>query len=123
MCFACVPSVSKLQTDDKHALQIPHTVTITRALNCCVPNRMLQLLAPPFFTSANDVNSAIQDTIALLRVPRSSLGITCSSRGAVTGKLMIKDGPGGSWQDCAMMGMAGKSIPGELAAIQQMNFR
>ncbi len=39
-----------------------------------------QLLNPPLFNISAEVNSAIQDAVALLRVPRSSLGIVCASR-------------------------------------------
>jgi hypothetical protein len=45
-------------------------------------------LSGPLFPSAKEVNVAIQDTVALLQVPRSSLGICCSSRGAVAGEQL-----------------------------------
>jgi hypothetical protein len=53
---------------------------------CCC--RLLQI-AGPLFRSAAEANSAIQDVVALLQVPRSSLGICCSSRGAVAGLLPL----------------------------------
>jgi hypothetical protein len=41
----------------------------------------------PAFSTPGEVNAALQDAVALLRVPRSSLGITCASKGAVVGKV------------------------------------
>jgi hypothetical protein len=40
----------------------------------------LQLQQPPVVCSARDVDVAIQDVVALLRVPRSLLNITCASK-------------------------------------------
>jgi DNA topoisomerase VI subunit A len=83
----------------------------------------LQLNGSPFFSKADHVNKAIQDVVALLRVPRCLLGITCASKGAVHGKLLVKDHPAAAWQDCMLLGNGGKAIPGEVAAIQQLSFR
>ncbi|GAX73646.1 hypothetical protein CEUSTIGMA_g1097.t1 [Chlamydomonas eustigma] len=82
-----------------------------------------KLSGPPLFNSVRDVISAIQDVVALLRVPRSLLGICCSSRGAVSGKLYIKDGPMNPWQDCCAAGMEGRSISGNILSIQSLIFR
>jgi DNA topoisomerase VI subunit A len=40
--------------------------------------------AAVLFASPRDVDTAVQDVVALLRVPRSSLGITSASKGAVS---------------------------------------
>jgi DNA topoisomerase VI subunit A len=78
---------------------------------------------PALFPNAAAVNSAIQDVVALLRVPRASLGLACSSRGAVAGLVHVRQGSGGAWIDCARQGMAGWAIPGELAAVERLSFR
>ena len=54
---------------------------------------------------------AIQDCVALLRVPRSALGICCSSRGAVAGRLMLKERPNAPWLDCTTLGSDGALRP------------
>jgi hypothetical protein len=89
----------------------------------CSRVRRAQLLGPPLFPSGADVSGAIQDVVALLRVPRSALGIACSPRGAVAGRVALRDGPGGAWVDCGALGMAGHAIPGELAAVERLSFR
>ena len=55
-----------------------------------------------------EVNEAIQDSISLLRVPRSALGICCSGRGAVAGRLHIQERPAGAWLDCSTLGIDGE---------------
>ena len=45
------------------------------------------------------------------------------SRGAVAGKLMIKEGAMKPWIDCSAVGMGGKSIPGSIPEIDAMAFR
>lgn len=82
-----------------------------------------QLLGPPLFPNAAAVSAAICDAASLLRVPRGSLGIACSPRGAVAGRVALRDGPAGAWVDCAALGMAGHAIPGELAAVERLSFR
>jgi DNA topoisomerase VI subunit A len=59
------------------------------------------------FKHPRDVGTAIQDVIALLRVPRASLGITCAARGAVAGALRIRDHDAAPWQDCTSLGKRG----------------
>ena len=54
-----------------------------------------------------DVNEAIQDVIGLLRVPRSGLGICCSGRGAVAGRLLLQERPAAPWLDCSTLGIDG----------------
>lgn len=54
-----------------------------------------------------DVNEAIQDVIGLLRVPRSALGICCSGRGAVAGRLLLQERPAAPWLDCSTLGIDG----------------
>lgn len=61
------------------------------------------------------MNEAIQDTVSLIRVPRSSLNICCSSRGAVSGLLQIQEQPEGTWLDCQASGW--KALPGDCNAI------
>jgi hypothetical protein len=84
---------------------------------------LAQLVSPSLFPSVAAVNGAIQDAVALLRVPRSRLGIVCSSRGAAAGLVHLRDGPGGVWVDCGALGMAGWSIPGDIAAVERLSFR
>ena len=67
-----------------------------------------------------DVNEAIQDTVSLLRVPRSSLNICCSSRGAVSGLLQIQEHSDGPWTDCQSSGW--KALPGDCNAILKYRF-
>ena len=43
---------------------------------------------------------ALQDVVCLLRVPRSALGIICSSRGLVGGRLEVQEVPRGPWLSC-----------------------
>ncbi len=47
---------------------------------------------------------APQDVVALLRVPRSLLHITCASKGAVIGQLQLKESPLTPWLDLALIG-------------------
>jgi DNA topoisomerase VI subunit A len=60
---------------------------MTMLAACC--RRCLPQIAGPLFHSAAEANSAIQDVMALLQVPRNSLGICCSSKGAVAGALLL----------------------------------
>lgn len=83
----------------------------------------LQLLGPPFFNHSRDLKTALQAALALLRVPRSSLGIAAASKGAVAGRLLLRCRPGEAWQDCSLTGPAGRAIPGEVGAIQAMQMR
>nr|AKI32380.1 meiotic protein [Watanabea reniformis] len=79
-----------------------------------------QLKSPPLFASPSHVNVAIQDVVALLQVPRSGLGICCSSRGLVAGRLQLQEHEGGPWLDCHA---ATRAIPGDCAAIQRFRFQ
>lgn len=80
----------------------------------------LQLLRPPLFTSAGALKSAVQDAVALLRVPRSSLGITAAGRGAVAGLVSLQEGPTAPWQDCSTVGEAqGRTGSQAHASMQQ----
>jgi Type IIB DNA topoisomerase len=63
--------------------------------------------------SATEVNTAILDAARLLRVPRAYLGVTCASRGCVTGSLSIRE-DSGMWVDLA--GGTGRAIPGSQSA-------
>ncbi|KAI8462718.1 MAG: Spo11/DNA topoisomerase VI subunit A [Monoraphidium minutum] len=83
----------------------------------------LLLLGPPLFPNAAAVTAAIQGAASLLRVPRGSLGIACSPRGAAAGAVALREGPGGAWVDCGALGVAGYAIPGELAAVERISFR
>ena len=62
--------------------------------------------------SAAEVNASIQDCVALLSVPRACLGITCASRGAVAGRLQLKED--NAWTDLAASAR-GHAIPGDMA--------
>ena len=68
-----------------------------------------------------DVHEAIQDSISLLRVPRSCLNICCSSRGAVSGLLSIQETEDGPWSDCRASGY--KTLPGDCNAILDYCFQ
>ncbi|KAG1662949.1 hypothetical protein FOA52_006702 [Chlamydomonas sp. UWO 241] len=81
------------------------------------------LAGTALFRSATDANSAIQDCVSLLRVPRALMGVCCASRGTVSGMLQIKDGPMNPWQDCSESGMGGRAIPGNLQEIEGMALR
>jgi DNA topoisomerase VI subunit A len=47
------------------------------------------------------------DAVALLRVPRSALGICASSRGAVAGCLLLRERAESPWLDCTRLGVEG----------------
>jgi hypothetical protein len=51
-----------------------------------------QLVGRPGFSRPRDVTSAIQAALGLLRVPRSALGISAASKGAVAGELRWRVG-------------------------------
>jgi len=70
--------------------------------------------------SATEVNTAILDAARLLRVPRAYLGVTCASRGCVTGSLSIRE-DSGMWVDLA--GGTGRAIPGDTQWIAKMVIR
>lgn len=75
------------------------------------------------FCSVSHLPEAIQDAVALLHVPRSALGITCSSKGLVGGRLSITDTRTGERFNCAGSGTErGRSISGDLAAVAAMRF-
>ncbi|KAL0022978.1 hypothetical protein WJX79_000837 [Trebouxia sp. C0005] len=74
-----------------------------------------RLLHPPIFSTTRDVHEAIQDTVSLLRVPRSCLNICCSSRGAVSGLLHVQEHQNEPWIDCCASGC--KTLPGDCNAI------
>jgi DNA topoisomerase VI subunit A len=86
-------------------------------------NLPTQLVDPALFPNAAAINAAIHDVVALLRVPRASLGLACSSRGAVAGLVQVREGPSSAWVDCARLSMAGWAIPGELAVVERLSFR
>ncbi|KAF8066174.1 SPO11-2 [Scenedesmus sp. PABB004] len=81
------------------------------------------LLGPPYFAAPRHVTSAITAALGLLRVPRASLGIAAASKGAVAGRLLLRPRPGEPWQDCSLVGPAGRAIPGEVGAIDAMALR
>jgi DNA topoisomerase VI subunit A len=90
---------------------------------CICGHCPLQLLGPPFFNHNRDLKTALQAALALLRLPRSSLGIAAASKGAVAGRLLLRCRPGEAWQDCSLTGPAGRAILGEVGAIQAMQMR
>ncbi|GBG75251.1 hypothetical protein CBR_g19885 [Chara braunii] len=73
--------------------------------------------APSYFENQTDANSAIQDCVALLRCSRQSLGIIAASRGAVIGRLWIKEKPDGNWIDCTKVSSEGKVIAGNIESL------
>lgn len=81
-----------------------------------------RLKCPDVFRTAADVNEAIQDVVAVLMVPRSALGIQCSSKGAVAGRLLLHR-PTSAATDCTSLGKAGFAIPGDMHAVQAFTFQ
>ncbi|KAK8964190.1 Meiotic recombination protein SPO11-2 [Platanthera guangdongensis] len=77
--------------------------------------------SPNYFSSQREVNRAVQDVVALLRCTRNSLGIMASSRGAIFGRLKIKDQDGNT-VDCTGLGPAGYAISGDLNSLRQLDF-
>ncbi|KAG7669855.1 hypothetical protein Ndes2526B_g06214 [Nannochloris sp. 'desiccata'] len=74
------------------------------------------------FGSQVHLREAVQDAVLLLRVPRSSLGITCSSKGLVSGALMIRSSSLGV-TDCAHAAcLEGRPIPGNITTISEYSF-
>ncbi|KAL4859304.1 Meiotic recombination protein SPO11-2 [Chlorella vulgaris] len=69
------------------------------------------------FRCPRDVGEAIQDAVSMLRVPRSALGVTASSKGLVAGRLAVHDTRAGATTDCASLGVSGVPIPGDIAHI------
>ena len=59
---------------------------------------------------SRDINEAVMDAVALLRVPRSALGICASSRGAVTGCLLLRESAASAWLDCSRLGVEGRRV-------------
>nr|XP_024396453.1 meiotic recombination protein SPO11-2-like isoform X2 [Physcomitrium patens] len=66
-----------------------------------------------YITSQNQVNSAIQDAVAVLLCTRRSLGILASSKGAVVGRLVIKE-HGGDTVDCSNLGSSSYPISADM---------
>ena len=64
--------------------------------------------------SAVHVNAAIQQAARLLGVPRQCLGVTCASRGSVTGVLSMRE-DSGLWVD--LSSGAERAIPGDMDRI------
>jgi meiotic recombination protein SPO11 len=69
---------------------------------------------------AAEVNAAIQDCVALLSVPRVCLGVTCASRGAVAGRLHLKED--NAWRDLGAT-QRGHAIPGDMAWVANAALR
>ncbi|KAL6051053.1 hypothetical protein QOT17_019419 [Balamuthia mandrillaris] len=71
------------------------------------------------FENQRQLNDTIQEVVALLNVPRSSLGITTTPRGSIVGcvRLKIDD----KWIDCTRVGTMGTCIPGDLELIQEVD--
>lgn len=67
------------------------------------------------------MHEAVQDTVSLLRVPRSCLNICCSGRGAVSGLLHIQERQDGPWIDCCASGC--KALPGDCNTILNYCFK
>jgi meiotic recombination protein SPO11 len=73
------------------------------------------------FTQPGHAAEAVQDACALLRVPRSALGVTTSSKGLVAGRLRIRDRATGAVTQCWGPGAeGGRPIGGDLDAIACM---
>ncbi|KAJ9706032.1 hypothetical protein PVL29_001546 [Vitis rotundifolia] len=75
--------------------------------------------SPQYFTCQLQVNRTIQDVVALLRCSRYSLGIMASSRGAVTGRLLLQE-PNQETVDCSACGSSGHPISGDMNLLERM---
>ena len=74
------------------------------------------------FGTPERVNQTIQALVAILRVPRASLGIVCSGRGVFFGRVMVSEAPGAAWTDCNDIVSGWKAIPGDCHAIAAYKF-
>ena len=85
--------------------------------------RELHYRLKPLDVFGRDVHlkEAVQDAVLLLRVPRSSLGINCSSKGLVAGALVMRSVSTGETTDCSTIS-GGRAIPGNLSTIADMSF-
>ena len=95
---------------------------------CLVTLRDLYYQLKPvaaLFRSTANVSTAVNAAAALLQVPRSALGIVCSSKGALAGRLRIQQEDG--WTDCSDSLLSGFPIPGNpadiLAAVTETDAR
>ncbi|CBI34392.3 unnamed protein product, partial [Vitis vinifera] len=75
--------------------------------------------SPQYFTCQLQVNRTIQDVVALLRCSRYSLGIMASSRGAVTGRLLLQAFISET-VDCSACGSSGHAISGDMNLLERM---
>lgn len=91
--------------------------------NCATQRSIYYRLKPHgcIFRSQAHLAEAIQDTVRLLRVPRSSLGITCCSKGLVGGHLLLHDATAGITTDCSVS-PSGIPIPGDIATISALSY-
>lgn len=81
----------------------------------------LKASAGELFRCTRHLSEAIEDVVMLLGVPRSSLGITCSSKGLISGPLSLCGAYGVT--DCSSdIAPAGRPIPGDLASISSLEY-
>mmetsp|Transcript_7461 Transcript_7461/g.24788 ORF Transcript_7461/g.24788 Transcript_7461/m.24788 type:complete len:190 (-) Transcript_7461:1448-2017(-) len=80
------------------------------------------LKGAPVVTAMEQVARAVQDAVALLRVPRASLGIHTTSRGLVAGLVQLFDAENEVWLDCAFS-KAGMPIAGDINYILRQELR
>lgn len=73
------------------------------------------------FRTQAHFSQALQDAVRLLRVPRSSLGVNCSSKGLVSGHLMIRDTATGAVTDCSTA-PGGVAISGDITVVSRLEF-
>ncbi|KAG0566879.1 hypothetical protein KC19_7G094600 [Ceratodon purpureus] len=66
-----------------------------------------------YVTGQNQVNSAIQDAVAVLLCTRRSLGILASSKGLVVGRLVIEEHDGDTI-DCSNLGSSAHPISADM---------
>ncbi|KAJ3692591.1 hypothetical protein LUZ60_011686 [Juncus effusus] len=78
--------------------------------------------SPDYFSSQSQVNSTIQDLVTMLKCTRQSLGVMASSRGAITGRIILH-GNGEESLDCTALGPAGHAITGDLNYLQNLSFQ
>ncbi|KDP34754.1 hypothetical protein JCGZ_11275 [Jatropha curcas] len=82
----------------------------------------LLCVSPDYFSSQLQVNRTIQDVVGLLRCSRYSLGIMASSRGIVSGRLLLQE-PNQEVVDCTECGSSGYAISGDLNLLDKLVMR
>lgn len=77
---ACCSLIHALLCPSVNFLALTLHLTVSAAVSC------MQLVGRPGFQATRDVSTAIHSVLGMLRVPRSALGISAASKGAVAGR-------------------------------------